>query len=118
MVQFGETLTYRLFTRKEIGFGNRIVYEASSLQYASMNTKLQLVQLVDRGIMNANEVRAVFNLPPIPGGEVYVRRLDTVPTEEQPAEGHNSYVVNYKALGDRISLTNAETGGGEIDGET
>ena len=84
-VQFGEVLTSRLFTRKEISFGNRIACEASNLQCASMQTKLQLVQFLDRGIMNANEIRAVLNLPPIPGGDEYVRRLDTAPittTEE------------------------------------
>lgn len=80
-IQFGECLTYRLFSRKEISFGNRIVYEAASLQYASMSTKLSLVQLLDRGIMNANEIRVVLNLPPIPGGDKYVRRLDTVPID-------------------------------------
>ena len=80
-VQYGECLTMRLFSRKEISFGNRIACEASNLQYASMSTKLQLVQFLDRGIMNADEIRAVLNLSPIPGGDVYVRRLDTVPIE-------------------------------------
>ena len=83
-VQFGEALTYRLFTRKEISFGNRIVYEASNLACASMQTKLSLVQMVDRGALSVNEWRAVLNLPPIPGGDVYIRRLDTVPIEQQP----------------------------------
>lgn len=80
-IQYGECLTARLFTRKEIGFGNRIACEASNLQTASMSTKLNLVQFLDRGIMNANEIRAALNLPPIPGGDVYVRRLDTAPVE-------------------------------------
>lgn len=101
VIQYGEVLTSRLFTRKEISFGNQIVCEASNLQTASMQTKLNLVQFVDRGIMNANEVRAVFNLPPIPGGDVYVRRLDTVPTEQQE------------------NKTNAPiAGGGDLDGKT
>lgn len=81
-IQFGEVLTYRLFSRREIDVGNYIVYESSNLQCASMQTKLNLVQFLDRGIMNANEIRAVLNLPPIPGGDVYVRRLDTMPIEE------------------------------------
>ena len=81
-IQFGEVLTMRLFSRREIDVGNYIVYEASNLQCASMQTKLNLVQFLDRGIMNANEIRAVLNLPPIPGGDVYVRRLDTMPITE------------------------------------
>lgn len=81
-IQLSSVFTMRLFTRRERGFGNRIVFEASNLQCASMTTKLQLVQFLDRGIMNANEIRAVLNLPPIPGGEEYVRRLDTAPITE------------------------------------
>lgn len=100
-VQYGAVLTSRLFSRKEISFGNEIVCEASNLQCASMATKLNLVQFLDRGIMNANEIRAVLNLPPIPGGDVYVRRLDTVPTEQQ--------TQSNKALLEMI--------GGETDGK-
>ena len=102
-VQFGEVLTSRLFTRKEIGYGNRIACEASNLQCASMQTKLQLVQFLDRGIMNANEIRAVLNLPPIPGGDKYVRRLDTVPITEQAQN-----IVQLLLTG----------GGGDDDGKT
>ena len=92
-VQYGEVLTMRLFTRKEISFGNRISCEASNLQCASMKTKLSLVQFLDRGIMNANEIRAVLNLPPIPGGDEYVRRLDTVPIEQQDAANINTLLL-------------------------
>lgn len=81
-IQLGQVMTYKLFSRKEISYGNEIILEASNLQCASMTTKLQLVQFLDRGIMNANEIRAVLNLPPIPGGDVYVRRLDTAPVAE------------------------------------
>ena len=112
-VQFGDCLTYRLFSRKEISFGNRIVYEASNLQCASMATKLQLVQFMDRGIRNANEIIAVLNLPPIPGGDVYVRRLDTVPTEDQP---ENIYKAFNLDCADAVITLQEE--GGEIDGET
>ena len=85
-IQLGQVMTYKLFTRKEISFGNEILFESSNLQCASMSTKLQLVQFLDRGIMNANEIRAVLNLPPIPGGDVYVRRLDTAPVETEGGE--------------------------------
>ena len=78
-IQLGETLSMRLFTRREAAAGNRIVFESFNLTCASMKTKLELVAFVDRGIMNPNEVRAVLNLPPIPGGDEYIRRLDTQP---------------------------------------
>lgn len=81
-IQLSGTLTARVFTKKELGYGNRIVFEASNLQCASMSTKLNLVQMVDRGALSVNEWRAVLNLPPVPGGDVYIRRLDTAPVTE------------------------------------
>lgn len=93
VIQLGDVFTYRLFTRKEINFGNKIVFESSNLQCASMETKLKLVAFLDRGIMSANEIRRILNLPPIEGGDVYVRRLDTVPIEggENDGEAQNQH---------------------------
>lgn len=69
--------TRKLFTRRERGFGNSIVFEATNLSTASMSTKLNLCQMVDRGAMLPNEWRAVLNLAPLPGGDEPIRRLDT-----------------------------------------
>lgn len=82
IIQLSNEYTRKLFTRRERGFGNKIIFEASSLAFASMSTKLNLVQLVDRGIMLPNEMREVFNWAPIPGGDQPIRRLDTRPTTE------------------------------------
>jgi len=76
-IAFQEEFTRKLFTRHERAFGNRIVFEATSLTTASMSTKLGLVQFVDRGIMAPNEVRAICNLPPRDGGDEYMLRKDT-----------------------------------------
>lgn len=76
-VQFSGEFTRKLFTRKERGHGNRIIFEASNLAHASMQTKLGLVAFIDRGMMTANEVRAILNMGPIENGNVVVRRLDT-----------------------------------------
>ena len=78
--------TRKIFTRRERGFGNRIVFEASNLQCATLTTKLNLLQMVDRGALTPNEWRAVFNLSPVDGGDNPIRRLDTRPTND-PAEG-------------------------------
>jgi len=42
-----------------------------------MQTKLNLAQMVDRGALTPNEWREVFNLVPVSGGDVPIRRLDT-----------------------------------------
>ncbi|QUI24880.1 phage portal protein [Vallitalea pronyensis] len=80
----------RLFTRKERGFGNKIIFEASSLQYASMSTKLNLLQMVDRGAMTPNEWRYVMNMGPIENGDKPVRRLDTAVVTEGGEENSES----------------------------
>mgnify|MGYP002680143337 FL=1 len=76
-IDFSNEYTNKLFTRKERSFGNSIIFESSNLQYASMSTKLGLVQFLDRGTMTPNEVRALFNYAPIEGGDVPLLRKDT-----------------------------------------
>lgn len=78
-IQLSGEYTRKLFTRRERGFGNKIYFEASSLQYASMSTKLALQAMVDRGAMTPNEWRSALNLSPIEGGDKPIRRLDTAP---------------------------------------
>lgn len=80
-VQIANEFTRKIFTRKERGFGNRIVFEAANIQYASMRTKLALVAMVDRGALTPNEWREVFNWAPVEGGNVPIRRLDTATVE-------------------------------------
>ena len=76
-IQLSNAFTRAFFSRRERGFGNTIIFEASNLQYASMATKLNLVQMVDRGSLTPNEWRLVLNLSPIEGGDKPIRRLDT-----------------------------------------
>lgn len=82
VVQMSGEFSRKLFSRRERGFGNKIVFESSNLAFASMQTKLGLVQFVDRGIMSPNDVRAVLNMAPVEGGDEMIRRLDTRPTTE------------------------------------
>jgi HK97 family phage portal protein len=76
-MQLSGEYTRKLFTRRERGFGNKIIFEASSLQHASMKTKLNLAQMVDRGALTPNEWRYALNLAPLEGGDKPIRRLDT-----------------------------------------
>jgi len=83
LLQLGGEYTRKLFSRRERAFGNRVVFEASSWDGASLSTKLNLLQMVDRGALTPNEWRAAFNLAPVPGGDVPIRRLDTAPAVEE-----------------------------------
>lgn len=86
VIQWGEEHTRKLFSRKKRSFGNFLMLESSNLTTASMKTKLELREMVDRGAMSPNEWRATFNLAPVPGGDKLIRRLDT-------AEVHNEEVT-------------------------
>ena len=77
VVQLYQTYTVALFSRRERGCGNRIVFEANNLQCASLTTKLAFQAMVDRGAMTPNEWRETMNLAPIEGGDQPIRRLDT-----------------------------------------
>ncbi|PGX31014.1 phage portal protein [Bacillus anthracis] len=81
-MQLAGEYTRKLFSRKERGFGNKIIFESASLQYASMSTKMNLVQMVDRGSLTPNEWRAILSLGPIEGGDKPIRRLDTALVKE------------------------------------
>lgn len=76
-IQLTNEFTRAIFTRRERGYGNRIVFEANNIQCASMQTKLNLFQMVDRGSLCPNEWREAMNLGPIEDGDKPIRRLDT-----------------------------------------
>ena len=76
-IQLGETYSIKLFSRRERGVGNKIVFEASNLQCASLSSKLALTAMVDRGAMTPNEWRQTLNMAPLEGGDKPIRRLDT-----------------------------------------
>lgn len=86
-VQMSLEFTSKLFTARELGHGNEIVFESNRLQYASMTTKLNLREMVDRGALTPNEWREAMNLAPIEGGDRPIRRLDTRPTDETDRGG-------------------------------
>ncbi|KOS30607.1 phage portal protein [Bacillus anthracis] len=76
-MQLAGEFTRKLFSRRERGFGNRIIFESSCLQYASMWTKMNFVQMVDRGSLTPNEWRSILSFGPIEGGDKPIRRFDT-----------------------------------------
>jgi len=81
VIRMGNQYTRKLFSRKKRSYGNFIMFEANNLATASMKTKLDLREMVDRGAMTPNEWRQVFNRAPLPGGDEPIRRLDTAVVE-------------------------------------
>ena len=67
--QLSLVLTNMTYTERERAQGNAIAFFSSSIDYMSNQTKAALCQaMADRGAMCADEFRAKFGLPPVPGG--------------------------------------------------
>lgn len=74
-IQCSEVLTKMFFTLREQGSGNEILFTANRLQYMTNKDKLDVSsQLLDRGIMSINDVRDIWNLPPVEGGDARIIR--------------------------------------------
>lgn len=86
LVALSLELTRKIFTDREIGFGNEVWFESNRLQYASAKTKISMVSLVDRGLMTPNEYRELFNMSPYEGGDEFILRLDTSKTGDSTNE--------------------------------
>ena len=69
-VQLSECLSRMLFTFREQSTGNKVMFTSNRLQYMTNKDKLEVsAQMADRGIMNRDEIRAIWNLPPLPDGQ-------------------------------------------------
>ena len=92
-IQFSEVMTKMLFTFREQSQGNEVIATANRLQYLSNSEKLNVsAQMLDRGIMSINDVREIWNLAPVEGGDARIIRgeyynADEKVTEEQTNEG-------------------------------
>lgn len=118
-IQFSDVYTMRLFTRRERGCGNRIVFEASNLMCASLSTKLAFQSMVDRGAMTPNEWRATMNLAPIEGGDQPIRRLDTqvvnLVKDSLNKMNAENYMVMADIIGKLLAATRQEGGDGDAE---
>lgn len=69
-IQFSEVMSAMLFTPIERSSGSYVFASSNRLQYASIPEKLSVTtQMSDRGILNRDEVREIWNLSPLPNGE-------------------------------------------------
>ena len=100
-IQFSEVTTQMFFSDREQSFGARIMATSNRLQYMSNKDKLQVsAQMADRGLMTINEIREIWNLPPVDGGDA------------RPIRGE------YYMQGESETVTETETETEEVTGET
>lgn len=92
-IQFSETMTHALFTEREQSLGALVMATSNRLQYMTTAEKLSVsADLADRGILTMNEIRDIWNLPPLDDGDVriirgeYYNADDKVQIIDEPAE--------------------------------
>lgn len=69
-IQFSDVMTKMLFTFREQAQGNRIYATSNRLQYMTNADKLNVTNgWADRGMATIDEMREVWNLPPLPDGK-------------------------------------------------
>ena len=78
-VQLSLEFTRKLFTEREQAFGNRIIFESSRLQFASNQTKINVIkELVPYGILTINQALEILNLPAVEDGDKRLQTLNVV----------------------------------------
>lgn len=69
-IQFSETMTQAIFSDRERAQGSLLMATSNRLQYMTTQEKLNVSsQMADRGILNRDEIREIWNLPPLPDGQ-------------------------------------------------
>ena len=69
-IQFSEVLTKMLFTLREQSQGNKVIATANRIQYMTNKDKLDVTNgFADRGMATIDELREIWNLPPLPDGK-------------------------------------------------
>ena len=90
-IQFSEVMTKMLFTLREQASGNLVMLTANRLQYMTNADKLNVSsQLIDRGVMSINDVREIWNLPPVDGGDTRIIRGEYYNTDDKLIEEENT----------------------------
>lgn len=83
-IQLSLEFTFKLLSERERGFGNKIIFTANRLQYATLQTRVTLgAQLFDRGIITINEYREMMYFEPIEDGDVRMVSLNYVKVDDQ-----------------------------------
>lgn len=68
-IKMSEGLTKMVYTERERNNGNAILLTANRLQYMGVGQKVSMAkELGDRGVLMIDEIRELFNYPPLPDG--------------------------------------------------
>lgn len=80
-MQMSDAFTNKIFSYEARKKGHRIVFTANRLQYASLNSKTKLLQIIAPfGMIKTDEGREIIDLPPLGGeeGEKILQSLNNI----------------------------------------
>lgn len=78
-IQLSQEHTYKLFTDRELGFGNGILFSLDRIIFASLKTKGALIKdLTPLGVLSQNQGKSILDLPPVEGGDKHIVSLNFV----------------------------------------
>lgn len=90
-VQFSEAMTKAAFSERERAQGSGIIATANRLQYLTNKDKLDISSnMLDRGVMSINEIRDIWNLAPVDGGDTRIIRGEYYNATEKVEGGENA----------------------------
>lgn len=79
LIEFEQAFTERLFTQREKDVGHRIKCYYSRVSYMDAAEKRELAQLArDTGLMTLNEIRELYGMAPVDGGNRRLQSLNYV----------------------------------------
>ena len=83
-LQLSLEFTFKVFTERERGFGNKIIFVPNRLMYATLQTRSAIANAsFDRGAITINEYRELLYLSHIEDGDVRMVSLNYVKADEQ-----------------------------------
>ena len=95
IIEFEQAFSERLFTPREKDVGHRIKCYYSRVSYMDAAEKRELAQLArDTGLMTLNEIRELYGMAPIEGGDRRLQSLNYVNALEADKFQAGNYVGN------------------------
>lgn len=82
LIAMSREATSKIYSAREIVYGNEVKWASSTIQFMSMKDKLALKDFIDRGAITPNTWNDIVGLPHVEGGDKPVRRLDTAPVDK------------------------------------
>lgn len=83
-IQLSLEFTYKIFSERERGCGNKIIFTTNRLQYATLQTRAAIGrELFDRGAITINQYLDLMYFPQIDDGDVRMISLNYVKVDDQ-----------------------------------